>query len=131
MAWQGAKPSDFAKQILKDADDHTKKVCIAMLQGVIMGSPVMDAVYRSNHRLSVNGQVFYTVPTTGNTAPKGNIDEQVLQDGLKELLKFKLGDVVYIQNNSVHGLRLENGWSQQAPQGVYSLTFQAVSSKYP
>ena len=45
-------------------------------------------------------------------------------------VKFKLGNLVYIQNNKPYAERLENGWSDQAPQGIYGLTFNFISQKY-
>lgn len=101
-----------------------------MLQGVIMGSPVMDGAFRSNHRVTVNKTTNETVPSNGNKAPKGTLDQEVFAEGVGQILQAKLGDSVYIQNNLPYALRLENGHSQQASLGIYSLTFLSVASKY-
>lgn len=97
---------------------------------MIMGSPVMDGEFRSNHRLTVNSITNETVPSNGNKAPKGTLDQQVFSDGANKVLKAKLGDKVYIQNNLPYALRLENGHSMQTPNGIYSIAFLSVSSKY-
>ncbi|KAA5656825.1 hypothetical protein J471_5157, partial [Acinetobacter baumannii 1032359] len=47
-----------------------------------------------------------------------------------QAVKIKLGNLVYIQNNQPYAERLENGWSDQAPQGIYGLTFNFISQKY-
>lgn len=101
-----------------------------MLQGVIMASPVMDSPFRSNHRVTIDTPTSETVEGTGNRSPKGSLDQLTFNDGAKEILKAKLGSCVYIQNNISYALALENGHSDQAPKGVYALTFRYISEKY-
>ncbi|WP_338138909.1 hypothetical protein [Acinetobacter variabilis] len=101
-----------------------------MLQGVIMGSPVMDSPFRSNHRVTIDTPTSETVEGTGNRSPKGSLDQLTFNDGAKEILKAKLGSCVYIQNNISYALALENGHSDQAPNGVYALSFRYVCEKY-
>lgn len=130
MGWKN-KPTNFAFEIEKVGDEHLRKVSAEMLQGVIIGSPVMDGAFRSNHRVTVNKTTNETVPSNGNKAPKGTLDQEVFAEGAGQILQAKLGDSVYIQNNLPYALRLENGHSQQqAPLGIYSLTFLSVASKY-
>lgn len=129
MGWKD-KPSNFALEIKKVGDEHLRKVSAEMLQGVIIGSPVMDGAFRSNHRVTVNKTTNETVPSNGNKAPKGTLDQEVFAEGAGRILQAKLGDSVYIQNNLPYALRLENGHSQQASLGIYSLTFLSVASKY-
>lgn len=129
MGWKN-KPTNFALEIEKIGDEHLRKVSAEMLQGVIMGSPVMDGAFRSNHRVTVNKTTNETVPSNGNKAPKGTLDQEVFAEGADKILQAKLGDSVYIQNNLPYALRLENGHSQQASLGIYSLTFLSVVSKY-
>lgn len=129
MGWKN-KPSNFALEIQKVGDEHLRKVSADMLQGVIMASPVMDGAFRSNHRVTVNKTTNETVPSNGNRSPKGTLDQQVFAEGAGQILQAKLGDNVYIQNNLPYALRLENGHSQQAENGIYALTFLSVASKH-
>lgn len=129
MGWKN-KPTSFAAQIQADGDQHLRKISAEMLQGVITGSPVMDGTFRSNHRVTVDSTVMDSIDGTGNTSPKGNLDQVVFSDGVKEILKAHLGSCVYIQNNLPYAVRLENGHSKQAKNGVYALAFQYVSEKY-
>lgn len=129
MGWKN-KPTNFALEIEKIGDEHLRKVSAEMLQGVIMGSPVMDGAFRSNHRVTVNKTTNETVPSNGNKAPKGTLDQEVFAEGAGQILQAKLGDSVYIQNNLPYALRLENGHSRQAPLGVFALAFQSVANKY-
>lgn len=124
MAWNN-RPSNFALQVLKDGDDHLRKVAGDMLQGVVMASPVDTGAFRGNHRVSVDS------PDTGyNESSQDKGGNQAIAKGQAEIPKAKIGSTVYIQNNAPYALRLENGYSQQAPQGIYSLTFLSVASKY-
>lgn len=124
MAWNN-RPSNFALQVLKDGDEHLRKVSGDMLQGVVLRSPVDSGAFRGNHRVSVNSE-----DNSFNADEQDKAGTQAISSGNAKILTAKLGDTVLIQNNLPYALRLENGYSQQAPQGIYSLTFLSVASKY-
>lgn len=123
MAWKN-KPTNFALEVVKSADSHLKKIVGEMLQQVITRSPVMDGEYRASHKV--------TLDSPQSTYEKGFdlSGGATLSGGLKVASTAKIGGLVYIQTLSPYGTRLENGWSQQAPNGVYALSFQSVVSKY-
>ena len=123
MAWKN-KPTNFALEVVKNADDHLKKIVGETLQQVIVRSPVMDGEFRASHKV--------TLDRPQNAYEKGFdlSGGATLAEGLKVASTAKIGGLVYIQSLSPYGTRLENGWSQQAPNGVYALSFQSVVSKY-
>ena len=123
MSWTN-KPTNFAIDVLKDADNHLKKVVGDTLQQVITRSPVMDGEFRASHKV--------TIDAPQNAYEKGFdlSGGATLAKGLKVASTAKIGGLVYIQTLSPYGTRLENGWSQQAPHGVFALSFQSVVSKY-
>ena len=123
MGWKN-KPSNFTLEVLKNADDHLKKIVGETLQQVIVRSPVMDGEFRASHKV--------TLDSPQNSYEKGFdlSGGATLAEGLKVASTAKIGGLVYIQSLSPYGTRLENGWSQQAPNGVYALSFQSVASKY-
>ena len=123
MGWKN-KPSNFALEVLKNADSHLKKIVGETLQQVITRSPVMDGEYRTSHKVTLN--------SPQNAYEKGFdlSGGATLAEGLKVASTAKIGGLVYIQTLSPYGTRLENGWSQQAPHGVFALAFQSVVSKY-
>ena len=123
MSWKN-KPTNFAIEVLKDADDRLKKIVGEALQQVIVRSPVMDGEFRASHKV--------TLDSPQNSYEKGFdlSGGATLAEGLKVASTAKIGGLVYIQSLSPYGTRLENGWSQQAPNGVYALSFQSVVSKY-
>ena len=123
MGWKN-KPTNFALEVLKNADDHLKKIIGETLQQVIVRSPVMDGEFRASHKV--------TLDSPQNSYEKGFdlSGGATLAKGLKVASTAKIGGLVYIQSLSPYGTRLENGWSMQAPNGVYALSFQSVVSKY-
>lgn len=123
MAWKN-KPSNFALEVVKNADDHLKKIVGETLRQVVVRSPVMDGEFRASHKV--------TLDRPQNAYEKGFdlSGGATLAEGLKVASTAKIGGLVYIQSLSPYGTRLENGWSQQAPNGVYSLSYQSVVSKY-
>ena len=123
MGWKN-KPTNFALEVVKNADDRLKKIVGETLQQVIVRSPVMDGEFRASHKV--------TLDSPQNSYEKGFdlSGGATLAEGLKVASTAKIGGLVYIQSLSPYGTRLENGWSQQAPNGVYALSFQSVASKY-
>ena len=123
MGWKN-KPTNFALEVVSNADSHLKKIVGETLQQVVVRSPVMDGEFRASHKV--------TLDSPQNTYEKGFdlSGGATLAKGLKVASTAKIGGLVYIQSLSPYGTRLENGWSQQAPNGVYALSYQSVVSKY-
>lgn len=124
MSWKNP-PTNFAVQVLADGDAHLRKIATEMLQGVIVRSPVDQGAFRGNHRISLN-----SADNAFDVTQKDVAGTTALSDGAAKILQAKLGGQVYIQNNLPYAVALENGWSDQAPKGIYALTFLAVTSKY-
>ena len=125
MGWSGLRPSQFTLQVLRDGSELQRKITAAMLQGVVLKSPVDTGTFRGNHRVSI-GSVDYTkdfqkIDKSGTTA---------IADGMAKVLSIQIGMRVFISNNLPYAVALENGHSGQAPLGIYSITFQSVTSRY-
>lgn len=123
MGWKN-KPTNFALDVLKTADDHLKKIVGETLQRVVVLSPVQDGEFRASHKV--------TIDAPQNAYEKGFdlSGNDTLNQGLKVASTAKIGGLVYVQTLSPYGLALENGHSQQAPNGVYALSFRYVCEKY-
>lgn len=123
MAWKN-KPTNFALEVVKNADDHLKKIVGETLQRVVVLSPVQDGEFRASHKV--------TIDAPQNAYEKGFdlSGNETLNQGLKVASTAKIGGLVYVQTLSPYGLALENGHSQQAPNGVYALSFRYVCEKY-
>ena len=120
MSWKGKKPTDFAVQIVSDSEQNVKNIVMDTVQSLVVSSPVDTGTYRASHIVSI-GSV-----DMGVREPEVNAN----RDAAIQAVKIKLGNLVYIQNNLPYAERLENGWSDQAPQGIYSTTFNFISQKY-
>lgn len=120
MGWKGKKPTSFSFEVEKKAEDDVKKMIMDTVQSLVVSSPVDTGAYRSSHIVSIGSGDF------GVRGPEIN----AVQDAAIQAVKFKLGNLVYIQNNKPYAERLENGWSDQAPQGIYSTTFTYITQKY-
>lgn len=129
MSWKN-KPTNFTAEINKAGGDLVKEISTEMLQAVIMGSPVMDGSFRNSNLITIDQPTYNYIEGEGNTAPKGTLDQKAFDRGAQHILKAKLGNCVYLTNALPYALRIENGHSDQSPQGVYAIAFQSVSSKY-
>ncbi|MDC5398484.1 HK97 gp10 family phage protein, partial [Acinetobacter baumannii] len=108
MGWKGKKPTSFSLDVAKAAEDHVKHIVMDTVQSLVNLSPVDTGAYRASHIVSVG---------SGDYGIRG-LETNSIQDAAIQAVKIKLGNLVYIQNNQPYAERLENGWSDQAPQGI-------------
>ncbi len=120
MGWKGKKPTDFIFDVTKSEEDKVKKITMDAIQSLVVLSPVDTGAYRASHIVSIGSGDY------GVRGPETN----AIQDAAIQAIKFKLGNLVYIQNNKAYAERLEDGWSDQAPLGIYSTTFTYITQKY-
>ncbi|HAV3483744.1 hypothetical protein [Acinetobacter baumannii] len=120
MGWKGKKPTSFSLEVSKAAEDHVKNIVMDTVQSLVNLSPVDTGAYRASHIVSIGSGDY------GVRGPETN----PINDAAIQAMKIKLGNLVYIQNNQPYAERLENGWSDQAPQGIYNTTFTYISQKY-
>ena len=108
----------FAREVEATQNKRLRAAALQALSGVIERSPVDTGAFRGNNRVSVG-------------SPDNSYDESIadrtgdkaLSDGFQIIGRInKPFDVIYIQNNLPYAETLENGSSQQAPQGVYQIT---------
>lgn len=119
------RPTSFTLQVLAEADKVVKESTAFALQQVITRSPVDTGAYRGNHQVSIgkpDNSYDLNIKDPSGAGAYAKAGAQIA--------KAKIGDVVWVQNCLPYSLRIENGWSQQAPQGVYSLAFQSLANKF-
>jgi len=121
--------ADIAKFVVQakgNIDEAARRATILLAQGVILKSPVDTGRFRGNWMFAAGAvprQVLETVDPGGQTT----LSRLVAQIG-----RTGAGGVTYLSNNLPYAVRLENGWSKQAPQGMVRLTateFQAYVSQ--
>lgn len=124
MSWTNP-PTNFALEIVKQSDDHLRKVAAEMLQQVIIGSPVDTGAFRGNNIISLNSADdsfdISKTDTAGNTS---------ISNGTEKILQAKIGDTIYLQNNLPYAVALEDGHSQQTPLGIYSIAYMNTVNKF-
>lgn len=124
MSWKN-KPTDFIKVIESDLVKQQKEIVADVIQGVVLQSPVDTGAFRANHRVSVG-----SVDQSANESEKDKSGTGTIANGLQNLVTLRPFQTVYISNSLPYALRLENGWSNQAPVGVYKTTFNYIVQKY-
>lgn len=126
MAGWSNKPSRFIKSVEGHLAKKRNQIAGDMLQGVIMQSPVDTGAFRANHRVSID--VDDLEYDSASLDPSGN---KTLREGMTVIASNdKPYSEVVIQNNLPYAEKLENGHSDQAAQGVYGVTFDAVAEKH-
>ena len=117
-------PTLFADQIESEIATRVRVIAMAMLNEITLRSPVDTGRFRGNNIVSIGAPVF---SQSANVDPTGSA---TISAGLNAVTGLEPFTVVYIQNNLPYAERLENGWSDQAPGGVYGLAFIGVSEAY-
>ncbi len=138
MGWTN-KPSDFTKVIETDLTDRQRKIVIDALGGVVMSSPVDEGSFRASHRVSINQ------PDMGfNESEKDKNGTPTINKGEAVISRLVPYSTVYIQTNAPYAKKIEfggfttipetektkGGFSRNAPQGVYGITFNYITQKY-
>lgn len=104
-------PSLFADEVGDELDRNYRKFAINVYNNLQALSPVDTGRYRRSHHISIGSPSY---------AETGGGISLVLS------LPRHTYPLVYFQNNLPYGMRLEHGWSKQAPTGVYQNAFNSA-----
>ncbi|WP_426314531.1 HK97 gp10 family phage protein [Methylobacterium fujisawaense] len=105
------------------ADLVLRKVALDIGTRVVLRSPVDTGRFRANWQYGVGR------PNTATLVAADKSGQSSLARIAAGVATARLGDVIYISNALPYALRLETGWSKQAPAGMVGLTateFQAA-----
>lgn len=108
----------FVERAKGNIDTATRQATVLLAQGVILKSPVDTGRFRANWQFSAAGVQRIT---SMEVDPGG---QMTLQRLVAEIQATGAGGVTYLSNSLPYAVRLENGWSKQAPQGMVRLTVQ-------
>ncbi|MCT8955152.1 HK97 gp10 family phage protein [Pseudomonas lundensis] len=128
MAMRGSwsvPPSLFADVVEEDLMKRVRTIALAMLQEIVLRSPVDTGRFRNNNIVSIVSPVYAsTVETDASGA--GTISR-----GAAAMSGLEPYTTVFIQNNLPYAQRLEDGHSKQAPPGgIYAASFHGVSQAF-
>ncbi|MCE1000017.1 HK97 gp10 family phage protein [Pseudomonas sp. NMI1173_11] len=126
MAKQGwsTPPSLFAGVVEEALTQRVRVIALAMLNEIVLRSPVDTGRFRGNNIVSI-GTPVYT--TTENLDKSGG---ETIQRGLSAMSGLEPYTQVFIQNSLPYATALEGGHSKQAPAGIYAVSFHSVSQAY-
>lgn len=116
-------PSAFMEKVEQGVANRQRRLTIEMLEQIMIRAPVDTGRFKANNLVSVGEPVYYSV----NRYDKdGN---ETLALGEAALAALEPYSVVYIQNNLIYAVPLEDGHSGQAPAGVYGVSYYSVMAK--
>ncbi|OBX36984.1 hypothetical protein A8U91_01332 [Halomonas elongata] len=116
----------FARQVEQDISARQREMTLFALQQLIQHSPVDTGAYRGSHLVTIDSTDESSVPEPDKSGDRVRRDaEQVI--AAAEGKPFK---AVTIQSNIAYGESIEDGHSQQAPQGVYALATNNTRERY-
>lgn len=106
----------FMNQVKADRDTVIKKIALDCFSRIILRTPVDEGRARGNWQCEIGEMPAGTVALDDK---EGTATISALQ---AKVLGIKAGDVIYFVNNLPYAWPLENGHSQQAPNGMVELT---------
>lgn len=124
--WRGTRPGAFGGIIEEAVKDRVKEIAGYALQQVVVSSPVQDGAFKANHRVGING-----ADLTADESQTDDGGQATISRG-KSIIDSITGPFVriHISNSLPYALRLEQGWSQQAPTGVYANALNSTKERF-
>lgn len=104
----------FSDETKDNLDNVARKAALGAFREVVERTPVDTGRAKGNWFAQVNGYSSATDETAGAN------DSGYLQ----VISGFAMGDFITLTNNLPYAMRLEYGWSDQAPGGMVRLTAQ-------
>nr|WP_315436113.1 HK97 gp10 family phage protein [uncultured Pseudomonas sp.] len=117
-------PSLFADVVEQDLSKRIRVIAMAMLNEIVLRSPVDTGRFRGNNIVTVGAPVY---TATESLDPSGGL---TITRGLAAMTGLEPYTQVFIQNNLPYAAKLEDGYSKQAPAGIYETSFNGVSQAY-
>ncbi|MEW7374621.1 HK97 gp10 family phage protein [Pseudomonas putida] len=117
-------PSLFAGVVEEQLALRVRTISMEILQLVLLAAPVDTGRFKGNNIVSIGSPVYTTLDVVD---PSGG---ETLARGLSAMSGLEPYTQVFIQNNLVYAVPLEDGHSKQAPAGIYGVSFNSVVQKY-
>lgn len=114
-------PSLFIGVVEQDLSKKIRTIAIQLLNEVTMRMPVDTGRARANTIVSIGSPVYQVLESYDKSG--GN----TIMNGASRLSGLEPYTVVYLQNNLPYIERLEDGYSKQAPVGMFGAAFNSVT----
>jgi hypothetical protein len=113
--------SKFIDKTSKTADAQVRKICLDLVTGIVLKTPVDTGRARANWFTSIGN------PTDNITESTDASGSSTIAGSLGAISKAP-GNVLWITNNLPYIYRLEfEGWSRQAPAGMVRVTVNDIT----
>ena len=112
----------FERKTARKMDLAVRKIALEMFRKIILKSPVDTGRFRGNWQLAIGSVPEGTLELDDKTGAA------TIAKGAATALGINAGDTIYFANNLPYARRLEEGYSQQAPNGMVALTIQEFQS---
>lgn len=93
-----------------------------LMSRIVQYSPVDTGAFRSNHRLAAK--------ISDEKTPVISSPATVVENAKTAVLAVPAFETVYIQNSLPYAVPLEEGYSQQAPNGVYKIALNDTIERF-
>jgi len=103
-------------------DLAVRKIALEMFRRIILKSPVLSGRFRGNWQLAIGSVPEGTLELDDKTGTA------TIAKGAATAMGFNAGETIFFANNLPYARRLEEGYSQQAPNGMVALTIQEFQS---
>lgn len=117
-------PSAFAGVVEKALTQRVRVIAMAMLNEIVLRSPVDTGRFRGNNIVSIGAPVYAVSESLDKSGGS------TIQKGLSVTTGLEPYTQVFLQNNLPYAEALEKGHSKQAPAGIYEVSFRGVSQAY-
>lgn len=117
-------PSFFSGVVKDELSKRVRVIAMAMLNEIVLRSPVDTGRFRGNNIVSVGAPVYTSTVNVDPTVA------ETINQGLSAMTGLEPFTQVFIQNNLPYAVPLEDGHSKQAPAGIYAVSFHGVSQAY-
>lgn len=119
-----ASVNKFIKTIPERANDIKTAVALRLLERIVDMTPVDTGRARGNWTVSVDS------PRLDATKRKTKSGSSAVMAGAAVIATVTGGQSIWINNNLPYIERLENGYSNQAPAGMLSVSLAEVGSSF-
>lgn len=112
------------RSVEKEVGQVTRKAGIDTLSGVVLKTPVDTGRARANWNVSLD------VPDTSTTDATDKSGRRTITEGEETIASAGSFPVIWLTNNLPYIGVLEDGSSQQAPNGMASVTAAEVTERF-
>ena len=112
----------WERKTARKMDLAVRKIALEMFRRIILKSPVLSGRFRGNWQLAIGSVPEGTLELDDKTGTA------TIAKGAATAMGFNAGETIFFANNLPYARRLEEGYSQQAPNGMVALTVQEFQS---